>query len=150
VGQAPPAAPEPTAPALTPIPYGGLTVEEMVAWLEKSNLAPTVKVDDNGQRHIVIRIKNTPFNIFFRDGKDGRYASLELAVGFSMNGKFDTSQLNDWNSNNRWCRAYYDDTKDPWVEMDIDLFPGGTYELLNDQFIAWLNTIARFMEKYGT
>ncbi len=132
-----------------PVPEGGLTIEELVAWLETVNLSPNVVTAESGERHLVIRIKNTPFNIFMRDGKDNRYESLELAAGFSTHGGFDTSQLNDWNSSNRWTRAYFDDVKDPWLEMDIDLYPGGTYESLNDQLIAWLNTVARFIEKYG-
>jgi hypothetical protein len=33
--------------------------------------------------------------------------------------------------------------------MDIDLWPGGTYESLRDQFGAWNNTLARFINKYS-
>jgi Putative bacterial sensory transduction regulator len=149
LAQAPPAAPARAPDELTPIPHGGLTIEELVAWLQTKSLSPEVVTAGNGERHLVIRIKNTPFNIFMRDGKNDRYQSLELAAGFSTNGTFDTSQLNDWNSNNRWTRSYYDDVKDPWLEMDIDLWPGGTFECLNDQLIAWLNTVARFIEKYS-
>ena len=151
VPQPPPATPAPTPTAMTPIPDGGLTIEDVVAWIEKAGLTAKVVTAENGERHVVITIKNanTPFNIFMRDGNGERFASLDLAVGWSTHGSFKTSQLNEWNSTNRWCRAYFDDVNDPWLEMDIDLWPGGTYELLKDQFLVWLDTVARFIDKYG-
>ena len=33
--------------------------------------------------------------------------------------------------------------------MDIDLWPGGTYESLNDQFATWNSTLGRFIAKYS-
>ena len=42
--------------------------------------------------------------------------------------------MNDWNSTKRWAKAYVDDKDDPWLQMDVDLSPGGTEEGLNDQF----------------
>jgi hypothetical protein len=74
---------------------------------------------------------------------------MNFAAGFSTGGKFDVSQINDWNSNNRWCRAYYDNVNDPWLEMDINLSPGGTYESLNDQFKSFNGRLARFIDKYS-
>ncbi len=31
-------------------------------------------------------------------------------------------------------RAYVDKVNDPWLEYDVDLTPGGSYELLKDEF----------------
>lgn len=147
---APPTAPAVPAPAPThAIPDGGLTIEEIVAWLQSAGYVAKVVTAENGKRHIVSNTQGTPFNVFMGDCKGERCASIELAAGFSTGGKFDFTQLNDWNNNNRWCRSYYDDVKDPWLEMDIDLSPGGTYESLNDQFAAWNNTLGRFIHQYS-
>jgi Putative bacterial sensory transduction regulator/zinc-ribbon domain len=154
----PPAAAEQPSPAVTQqaptlltgaIPEGGFTMEDIVAWLQSEGYPAKLAPDGDGESHVVTNTQNSPCNIFPNDLKGGRYASLGLGTGFAANGKFDISHINEWNSNNRWCRAYYDDVNDPWLVMDIDLWPGGTYESLRDQFGAWNNTLARFIEKYG-
>ena len=104
--------------------------------------------DGDGESHIVTNTQGSPCNVFPNDLANGRYGSIGLATGFATNGKFDISQMNQWNTNNRWTRAYYDSVNDPWLVMDIDLWPGGTYESLRDQFGAWNNTLARFITKF--
>jgi len=148
-GLAAPAAHEPQPGSVRPIPDGGLTVEEVAAWLEGEGYTSKIVTGENGSRHIVTNSQGSPLNIFLGDCKGERCASLELAAGFSTGGKFDITQINSWNYDNRWCRAYYDDVKDPWLRMNIDLSPGGTYEALNDRFATWNRTFGRFIDKYG-
>ena len=149
VAQAVPAAPEPPPASIRPIPDGGLTVEEVATWLEGEGYTVKIVTGESGNRHILTNTQGSPLNIFFGDCKGERCASLELAAGFSTGGKFDVSQINAWNYDNRWCRAYYDDVRNPWLRMNIDLSPGGTYEALNDRFATWNRTLGRFTDKYG-
>jgi Putative bacterial sensory transduction regulator/zinc-ribbon domain len=141
--------PQPSPTLTGAIPEGGFTIEDIVAWLQSDGYTTKVVPDGDGESHVVTNTQNSPCNIFPNDFKGGRYASLGLGTGFAAHGKFDISHINEWNSNNRWCRAYYDSVNDPWLVMDIDLWPGGTYESLRDQFGAWNNTLGRFIEKYG-
>lgn len=141
------AAPQPST-LMHPIPDGGFTIEDIVAWLQSEGYSAKVVIESDGDRHIVSNTQGSPCNVFLHDRKGDRGASIGIATGFTTNGKFDISQMNDWNSNNRWCRAYYDSVNDPWLVMDIDLWPGGTYESLRDQFGAWNNTLDRFIRKY--
>jgi hypothetical protein len=147
------AAPPPLAqPSYSPtraIPDGGLTIEEMAAWLEGEGYAVKFVTGESGKRHIETSSQGAPLNIFFGDCKGERCAALEFAAGFSTHGKFDISQINGWNYDSRWCRAYYDSDKDPWLKMNIDLSPGGTYEALSDRFEIWNRTLGKFIEKYG-
>ena len=150
----PPAPIEPTTaqPTFSPtraIPDGGLTIEEMAAWLEGEGYAVKFVTGESGKRHIETSTQGSPLNIFLGDCKGERCAALEFAAGFSTHGKFDISQINGWNYDNRWCRAYYDGDKDPWLKMNIDLSPGGTYEALSDRFEIWNRTLGRFIEKFG-
>jgi hypothetical protein len=39
-----------------------------------------------------------------------------------------------------------DKENDPWISQDIDLSPGGTYELLNDELKVWSDSVGRFMK----
>ena len=63
--------------------------------------------------------------------------------------QIENHDMNEWNRDNRWARGYYDSVNDPWVEYDVDLTPGGTYELLDDEFATWRSTLTRFMTHYG-
>ena len=154
--QAPQAAPQvlqalaqPATSPMRAIPDGGLTIEEMAAWFEGEGYAVKFVTGESGKRHIETNSQGSPLNIFFGDCKGERCAALEFAAGFSTHGKFDVSQINGWNYDNRWCRAYYDSDKDPWLKMNINLSPGGTYEALSDRFEIWNRTLGRFIEKYG-
>jgi hypothetical protein len=140
---------QPSPSPMRSIPDGGLTIEEMAAWLEGEGYAVKFVTGESGKRHIETNTQGSPLNIFFGACKGDRCAALEFTAGFSTHGKFDISQINGWNYDNRWCRAYYDSDKDPWLKMNIDLSPGGTYEALSDRFGIWNRTLGRFIEKYG-
>ena len=147
---APPAAQAmPEQAPLRPIPDGGLTMEEVVAWLEGAGYSAKVTIGTNsGRPHIDTNVQDTPVTVM-SDPKGGRCDYLNFVAGFSANGKFDIAQINAWNYDNRWCTAYYDDVNDPWLGMCIALSPGGTYESLNDQFNTWNRTLGRFIAAYN-
>jgi Putative bacterial sensory transduction regulator/zinc-ribbon domain len=147
--QVPPALAQASLSPMRAIPDGGLTIEEMAAWLEGEGYAVKFVTGESGKRHIETNSQGSPINIFFGDCKGERCAALEFAAGFSTHGKFDVSQINGWNYDNRWCRAYYDSEKDPWLKMNIDLWPGGTYEALSDRFEIWNRTLGKFVERFG-
>lgn len=140
---------QPSPVTLRAIPEGGFTIEELAAWLESEGYSTNLVTGESGKRHIVSSTQGSPLNIFLGDCKGERCASLELASGFATHGKFDVSQINAWNYDNRWCRAYYDSDNDPWLRMNIDLWPGGTYEALSDRLDTWNRTLGRFIDKHG-
>lgn len=150
VPQPPPTpAPLPVTAPMHPIPDGGLTIEEVAAWLEGEGYSVNFVTGESGRRHIVTKSQGSPLNIFQGDCKGERCASLEFASGFDTHGQFDTSHINAWNYDNRWCRAYYDDVKDPWLRMNVDLWPGGTYEALSERLAIWNRTLGRFIAEYS-
>ena len=143
-------APVVAAATLThPIPDGGLTLEEVVAWLQSGGYAAKVVTREDGKRHIESWSSGTLFNIFTPGCQSGRCGSLELVFAFSSKGKFDGSRLNEWNSDVPWAKAYFDTVNDPCLDMDISLSPGGTFESLNDQFGTWNNVLSNFISKYN-
>jgi len=156
VASAAPAVPQPPAPApppatspVNPIPEGGLTLEDIVAWLQGGGYSAKVVTAEDGKRHILSNTQGDPFNIFTPGCMVGRCASISLVIAFSTKGKFDVSQLNEWNSDVPWCKAYYDTVNDPCLDMDISLWPGGTYESLNDQFATFNSVLGKFIAKYS-
>lgn len=140
--------PQAATTSLHPIPDGGLTMEEVVAWLQSGGYSAKVVTAESGKRHIISNSHGTPFDIFMPGCDGGRCASIELVVAFACKGRFDASRLNEWNSETAWCKAYYDSVNDPSLDMDIALSPGGTYESLNDQFLTWNRVMGMFIAKY--
>jgi|HubBroStandDraft_1064217.scaffolds.fasta_scaffold478953_1 hypothetical protein len=148
VPQQAPAQPPATTP-MHPIPDGGLTLEEIAAWLQGGGYSAKLVTAQDGKRHILSYTQGVPFDVFTPGCEGGRCASLTLVISFSTKGKFDVSQLNEWNSDVPWCKAYYDTVNDPCLDMDISLWPGGTYESLNDLFATWNTVLGRFIAKYS-
>lgn len=128
------------------IPAGGLTLEQVQTWLQAAGYKAEIQTNSSGERNIYSAAEGTGFHIYMYDCKKGLCGSMEFSVGFNTKGAFNAVQMNTWNRKNRWVRAYIDDVNDPWLEYDIDLTPGGTYELLNDQFTIWRGQLKKFAD----
>ena len=50
---------------------------------------------------------------------------------------------------NRWASSYIDKENAPWIEYDVDLAPGGTYEGLKDQSGIWQDALNHFRKFIG-
>lgn len=148
ISQQPAPAPPATSP-MHPIPEGGLSLEEIVAWLQSGGYSAKVVTAESGNRHILSNTQGVPFDVFTPGCMSGRCTSLSLVIAFSTKGKFDVSQLNEWNSDVPWCKAYYDTVNDPCLDMDIALWPGGTFESLNDQFLTFNSVLGKFIARYS-
>jgi hypothetical protein len=131
------------------IPAAGVTIDDLVSWLKNSGHEAEVVTASNGVRHVTTLTGTVDVGIYLFDCKEGHCGSIQFAAGFATHGKFDVSRMNEWNTKQRWARGYYDSTNDPWIEMDVDLTPGGTYELLDDEFATWNSALANFMALYG-
>ena len=129
------------------IPSAGLTLEQVATWLQNAGYRAEIRTE-NGKRNVYSGSDGRNFHISMYDCKGGDVCgSLQFWVGFDTKGAFNPSQINQWNRKNRWVRAYVDDVNDPWLEMDVDLTPGGTYENLNDEFAIWRDSLKRFHEQ---
>jgi hypothetical protein len=138
----------PTAASARDLPDDGMTINDVVGWLQGAGYSAEIVPDKDGAQHVRTSIGGTNFGVYMFDCKDARCGSIQFAAGFATHGAFDISRMNQWNRENRWARGYYDSVNDPWVEMDVDLTPGGTYELLNDELATWNNSLKRFVGLY--
>ncbi len=140
----------------TPIPDSGLTIAEAAGWLQGQGYASRQETSagsapaDVAPTHLVFDYEGVKIGLYLFDCKAGRCGSVQFAAGWATHGKFDTRQMNTWNRDKRWCRGYFDSENDPWVEMDVDLTPGGSYELLNDDFATFKNAcLSGFRQMYN-
>ena len=126
------------------IPSGGVTIEEIAAWLQDNGYKAQIQTSKDGDGNIYSASDGTSFHIYLDDCKDKRCGSLEFSYGLDSKGAWTAEKMNAWNRDNRWSKAYVDKVNDPWLEYDVDLTPGGTYELLDDEFATWRNGLSDF------
>ena len=134
----------PGAAAARDLPAGGMTLDEIAAWLHDQGLTAEVQTADNGAKSIYSSIGGSNFHIYQYDCKEARCGSLQFSSGFDTKGAFNADKMNGWNRDNRSAHAYVDKVNDPWVEFDVDLTPGGSYELLNDELGIWHQSLDNF------
>jgi hypothetical protein len=137
------------AAAARDIPAGGLTIGEVVTWLQGEGYKAQIITGDDGKQHVSSESSGIKFGVYVFDCKADRCGSFQFSAGFATHGKFDTSQMNKWNRDKRWCRGYFDSVNDPWVEEDVDLSPGGTYEMMDDEFTVFKNCMDGFTTMYS-
>ncbi|MDE2133552.1 MAG: YbjN domain-containing protein [Alphaproteobacteria bacterium] len=134
----------PNAASANDLPANGMTVKEVARWLQDAGYQAQFQASKDGTRNIYSSAEGANFHIYFYDCKNERCGSLQFSTGYDTKGSFSAQLLNDWTAKNRWVRAYADDVNDPWLEYDVDLTPGGTYELLNDEFKIWRDSLRHF------
>jgi Putative bacterial sensory transduction regulator len=131
------------------IPTAGLAIPDVVAWLQAAGYTTEVVPDKDGTSHIRSNYSGVKVGVYMFDCKNSVCGSLQFSAGWATHGKFDISQINSWNRDKRWCRGYYDAENDPWVEKDVDLTPGGSYELLADEFQIFRKCVDNFKAMYS-
>lgn len=132
------------------IPEGGFTLDDVVSWLQSKGYQAQITTGSDGTKHVSSTTSGVKFGVYMFDCNGGaRCGSMQFSAGFSTHGKFDTSAMNEWNRDKRWCRGYFDKDNDPWMEYDIDLSPGGTYENLDDEFATYQKMLGLFMQRYN-
>ncbi|HEY5347993.1 MAG TPA: YbjN domain-containing protein [Rhizomicrobium sp.] len=133
------------------IPAQGISIQDVVTWLQGKGYQAQVMTEANGTPYVHSGANGNAFNIMLYDCKDGNCGSLQFYVGltFSKTPRPTPDAINGWNRDNRWGRSYTDKVGDPWVEMDVDLTPGGTYDLLDDEFAIWILQEAAFIKYTG-
>lgn len=139
-----------SAVAAKNLPAGGMTIDEVAKWLQDEGYKAQFYPLKDGGRAVASGADGYTWKIYMYDcNTEGRCGSLQFSMGLDTKGAFDTDKMNEWSKKNRWARAYIDSVNDPWLEYDVDLTPGGTYELLNDEFATWRSTVKRFHSFLG-
>ena len=132
------------------IPAGGLTVDDVAAWLQQAGYKGALSKSDDGERYVSSAAEGVNFQVYMYDCKDGpRCASMQFSVVFDLYKGLTTDKINQWNRDKRYIKAYIDSEGDPWGQYDVNLSPGRTYEGLDDDFAVWRQTLPVFKTFIG-
>jgi hypothetical protein len=129
------------APAWSkPIPEGGVTVQEVRTWLIDNGYKAQVETASDGDQHILSGADGLRFSIFFYDCSKGRCAGVQFYLGFDKGPNTPgIEEVNAWNRDKRFLKAYLDRDGDLAFEYDANVAPGGTWEALEDDFNVFLS-----------
>ena len=131
------------------IPADGLSIQDVANWLQTVGYSTEAVPDKDGASHLRLYYGGVKVGVYMFDCKNGTCGSLQFSAGWATHGKFNTAEMNTWNRDKRWCRGYFDAENDPWIERDTDLSPGGTYELLRDEFAIFRKCVDGFKAMYN-
>lgn len=111
--------------------------------------AATLTTQSNGDPQITGKIEGITYQVYFRNCTNNEDCEdLNFYLGF-LDIKPTLEEINDWNYNKRFSRAYIDQDDDACVEMDLDMVEGVTAEYLDSQFSLWAMVLKQFAEHVG-
>ena len=125
-----------------PIPDKGLKIEQVASWLKDHGYRAEIINDNDGQR-IRSGVEGVTFNVYMMDCHGGDTCeSVQLLAGFNMTDGMTLEKANEWNKTKRWAMVSLDNENDPYLSTDISLWPGSSYEALQDAFSVWANSVS--------
>ena len=141
------------APKTGPIAAGGMTLPEVAAWLQDQGYKAEIAQTQTNEKYIKSGAEGVNFDIYMYDCKADRCGSIQFSAGFNMTKPGLTggaTKINEWNTTKRYIKGYIDSDNDPWIQYDVNLSPGETYEALDDNFKnVWISSLPDFKKFIG-
>jgi hypothetical protein len=123
----------------------------VVRAIEAAGHEATLTTDKVGDPMIKTSIAGTTFQVFFYNCTNHtECATVQFHSGYSLNNKPSLEHINEWNTSQRFGRAFLDKEGDPILEMDVDLDDGGLSVLLfQDNLEFWDSVLGKFEKHIG-
>ena len=92
-----------------------------------------------------VDIDGTEMNIYQYTGAGEKIIdSLSFSVGYDLEKGMDMRPINEFNSRNRFVKAYLDEENDPFLVCDIRVKEGVTRETLKETIKSYISAVGRF------
>ncbi len=103
----------------------------------------------NGDPLIIGKLDSTVYIVEFSGCKDGTDClSMRFRASYSRPGLSDVD-MGSWNREQRFLKAFLDDTGDPVIHMSVNLVGGITEENVAAVFARWVDFVAEFENYIG-
>jgi hypothetical protein len=135
------------------LPEGGMTAHEIAGWLVDNGYQAQVQPDPTtpGDQIVSTQTDGIKVDIYLYDcsgaGDARRCTSMQYAVGWPPKSGYNLERINSWNRSNRYIKAYLTTKGGLFGEYDLDLSPGGSFEMLSDSLQNWRSVVVDF-DKY--
>ncbi len=112
----------------------------------ESGTKPKIDVDEYGDPRINVKYQGSEFAIYFYGCNNGQNCrSVQFYSGYRTEGSVSYAQINKWNADKRYVKAYLSDSGNARIEQDIYL---GDYGMNAGDFREmvdnWVRSMARF------
>ena len=106
-------------------------------------------IDDYGDPKINLRYFGTNFEIYYYGCNNGENCrSIQFFSGYQTNGRISLEQINSWNTDQRYARAYLSKELSARIEHDVHLGNVGmSKEDFDSVFSLWTQSMTKF-EKF--
>lgn len=131
------------------LPAGGMTPEDVAAWLQANNYPATINPDPTagaqaGNEIVSSSVDGINYDIYFFDcSPDHRCGSLQYNAGWPAAPDRTPEKANSWNHSKRFLKAYIRDDGSAFVEYDV-LIAQGSYEMLDQTLARWRDSLPKF------
>jgi len=135
-----------TSPALArDLPAAGMTREQVAGWLRDRGYPAEIKTDStSGDTYVSSTVDGVTFGIYLY-GCDGDVCpDIQYSAGWTGLSAVTPDQINVWNRDNRYVRAYVSKEGGVFGEYDVDIAAGGTWEQLNHSLDRWVQALDAF------
>jgi hypothetical protein len=133
----------PSVSSAKDLPAGGLTRQEVVDWLVKHGQKAKLDYDTVAKDSTVtVTSADGTWSMYFYNCSGERCKSLQYAAGWSS-APPTVAQVNDWNNNRRFLRAYRTPSDAVFAEYDLDI-NSGTWGALDYSLERWNKQLAVF------
>lgn len=112
--------------------------------LAKGFGSANLETDTDGSPMITGRMDGTRYVVYFYGCDDGKECDdIQFAASWS-DAKVDPKDINAWNMNKRFAKAYLDDQGDPVIDLSVNIDYGVTVRNLEDTFDWWSIAMREF------
>ena len=132
-----------------PIPEAGLTVEELLAFMQGAGFEAKIAKTDAGEPYVATAKDGVNFELDLYDCKDRRCRAVQFVASFDLKDPLSSAKANAWNMKKRYIRVYLDQAGDPVFAYDANLAPGGAYEALQDDLDVFVQFFPEMLEHIG-
>lgn len=95
--------------------------DDVMRAMQSEGFLVTRETADDGTPKLVSRVSDSQFQVYFYGCEDAGdpCTSIQLSAGYDLSDAMSALTINQWNSENRYTRAYIDDEGDPFLKYDI-------------------------------
>lgn len=137
------------AAAAQAVPPGGLTAQEVAAWLQGQGLE--VRLQEGDQPSVATGANGVGWDVLGFDCEAGRCSSWQFSAGFLVDA-IAPDAISTWNREWRFIKAFsfeHEGGVAAVAQYDVLLVPGTTYEGLTEHMILFATFAPRFGEHIG-
>jgi len=138
------------ATAAHPQPVDATDPARIAALIQAEGYKAALTEDSVGDPLIESAAQGVDFSVFFYEcTQNADCGAIQFYAGFDLSEAYPIAQINQWNTENRYLRAYLDDEDDPRIEMDMKLRGGITDENFRAALDAWTSSLGGFLIHIG-